>query len=102
MTTVTLKEAQASLGELCRRAKNGEDVGIASGRHVLRLVPTRMKRQNVLVLIPMTEDYVAQEYRLAPAELAQVKRRLDRRYRNEKRRGTIKRFSGDLERDIQD
>ena len=61
MTTITLKEAQTNLGELCRRANNGEDVGIISGRQVLRLVPTKVNRQNALVLIPMTGEYVAKE-----------------------------------------
>ncbi len=90
------------MGELCQRAKNGEDVGIISGRQVLRLVPTKINRQNAVVLIPMAEEYVAKEYGVAPAEFARFKKRLDRRYREEKRRGMIKRFSGDLEKDIQD
>ncbi len=99
---MTLKEAQTNLGDLCQRAKNGEDVGIISGRQVLRLVPTKVNRQNAVILIPMTEGYVAKEYGAAPAEFARFRRRLDRRYREEKRRGMIKRFSGDLEKDIQD
>jgi antitoxin (DNA-binding transcriptional repressor) of toxin-antitoxin stability system len=102
MTTMTLKEAQTNLGELCQRAKNGEDVGIVSGRQVLRLVPTKVNRQNALVLIPMTGEYVAKEYGVAPAEFGRFKKRLDRRYREEKSRGMIKRFSGDIEKDIQD
>lgn len=97
---MTLKEARTNLGELCQRAKNGEVVGIISGRQVLRLVPTRMNDQNAVVLIPMAEEYVAKEYGVAPAEFARFKKRLGRRYRDEKRRGTIKRFSGDLEKDI--
>ena len=102
MTTVTVKEAKDSLVELCQRANNGEDVGIISGRQVLRLVPAKVKRRDTLVLIPMTEEYLAQEYGLAPAEFARLKKRLERRYRMEKRRGTIKRFSGDLEEDLRD
>jgi antitoxin (DNA-binding transcriptional repressor) of toxin-antitoxin stability system len=99
---MTLKEAQTNLGELCQRAKNGEDGGIVSGRQVLRLVPTKVNRQNALVLIPMTGEYVAKEYGVAPAEFGRFKKRLDRRYREEKSRGMIKRFSGDIEKDIQD
>ena len=97
-----MKEAQNNLGELCQRAKNGEDVGIVSGRQVLRLVPTKVNRQNAVVLIPMTGEYMANEYGVAPAEIGRFKKRLVRRYREEKRRGTIKRFSGDIEKDIQD
>ena len=99
---MTLKEAQANLGELCQRAKNGEDVGIISGRQVLRLLPTRLNHKNALVLIPMTEEYAAKEYGVGAAEFTRFKKRLDRRYRKEKLRGMIKRFSGDLEKDIQD
>ena len=91
-----------NLGELCQRAKNGEDIGIVSGRQVIRLVPSKVKRQDDLVLVPMTKEYVAKEYGLAPVEFAQFKKRVDRRYRTEKRQGMIKRFSGDLEKDIQD
>ena len=99
---MALKEAQTNLGELCQRAKNGEDIGIVSGGQVFRLVPTKVNRQNDLVLVRMTKEYVANEYGVAPAEFARFKKRVDRRYRTEKRQGTIKRFSGDLEKDIQD
>ena len=99
---MTLKEAQTNLGELCQRAKNGEDVGIISGPQVLRLVPTKVNRQNAVVIIPMTEEYVAKEYGVTPAEFARFKKRIERRSREEKRRGLLKRFSGDIEKDIQD
>jgi antitoxin (DNA-binding transcriptional repressor) of toxin-antitoxin stability system len=102
MTTMTLKEAKTNLSELCQRAKDGEDVGIISGKEVLRLVPTKVNRHNSVVLIPMTREYVAKEYGVAPAEFAKFKKRLEGRYRKEKGRGTIKRFSGDIEKDLQD
>ncbi len=83
-------------------SQEGEDIGIVSGRQVLRLVPTKVKRQDNLVLIPLTKAYVARVYGVSPAEFSRFKKRMDSRYRAEKRRGTIKRFSGDLEKDIQD
>ena len=102
MTTVTLKDAQANLRDLCQRAKSGEEVGIISGRRLVRLVATDANPPNALVLIPMTEDYVAKEYGVASAEFARWRKRLAQRYREEQRHGMIKRFSGDLEKDIQD
>ena len=55
MTTMTLMEARTNLDELCRRAKNDEDVGIVFGRQVLRLIPTKVNRQNPVVLIPIKD-----------------------------------------------
>ena len=97
---MTLTEAQTDLGELCQGARNGEDVGIISGQQVLRLVPTKVNRQNAVVIIPMTEEYVDNEYGVTSAGFARFKKRLERRHCEERRRGLLECFSGDIEKDI--
>ena len=104
MKTLTITQARATLGEICEWAKTGKDVGIISGNQVLQLVPIEVKPfiPGEVVLVPLTEERAAKAYGVTASEFAAFRKQRNVEYAREKRTGTLRRFSGDLEKDIRD
>ena len=92
MTTLTVTKARANLPELLERAKRGEDIGIVSGDQIVALRPVTVS----------SDDYTWREYGATPAELARFEKRMEQRITAERKRGKIKRFPGNLEKDLAD
>ena len=94
MKNVTVTEARANLSAVLERAKKGEDIGIVSGNQVIQLKPVEV--------VPWEESYLCPEYRVTPEEWKRFKKRQAKKYQEAGRAGTLKYFSGDIEKDIQD
>ena len=92
MTTLAITKARANLSELLERAKRGEDIGIVSGDQIVALRPVTVS----------SDDYAWREYGATPAELARFEKRAEQRISKERKRGKIRRFSGNLEKDLGD
>ena len=92
MTTLTVTKARANLPELLERAKRGEDIGIVSGDQIVALRPVTVS----------SDDYTWREYGATPAELARFEKRIQQRITEQRQRGKIKRFPGNLEKDLAD
>ena len=92
MTTLTITKARANLSQLLEKAKRGEDIGIVCGDQIVALRPVTVS----------SDDYAWREYGATPAELARFEKRIEKQISGERKRGKIKRFSGNLERDLAD
>jgi len=92
MTTFTITRARANLSELLEKAKQGEDIGIVTGDQIVALRPVAVS----------SDDYAWREYGATPVELARFEKRVERQISKERKRGKIKRFSGNLEKDLAD
>jgi len=92
MKTVSIREASAHLATVLKRAQNGEDIGIISGNQVIQLKPVEV--------VPWEESYLYQEYGVTPAEWDRFSKRQRRKYQQAKREGSLKGFSGDIEKAI--
>ena len=90
MTTLTITKARANLSALLEKAKRGEDIGIVSGDQIVALRPVTVS----------SDDYAWREYGVTPAELGRFEKRMDRKIAAERKRGKIKRFTGNLEKDL--
>lgn len=92
MTTLTITKARANLSAILEKAKRGEDIGIVSGDQIVALRPVTVS----------SDDYARLEYGVTPAELERFEKRMERRISAERKRRTIRRFSGNLEKDLAD
>lgn len=92
MTTLTITKARANLSDLLEKAKRGEDIGIVSGDQIVALRPVTVS----------SDDYAWREYGVTPAELGRFEKRMERKISAERKRGKVKRFSGNLEKDLAD
>lgn len=92
MTTLSPTQARTNLPSLLRRAAKGEDIGILHGDQIIALRPVTVH----------SDDYVLREYGMTEKELDRFVKRTDRQIARERKAGTIKRYSGDLEADIAD
>ena len=92
MTTLTITKARANLSQLLEKAKKGEDIGIVSGDQIVALRPVTVS----------SDDYAWREYGVTPAEMKRFEERVERELAAERKRGTLKRFSGNLEKDLTD
>ncbi len=92
MTTLSPTQARANLSSLLKRAAKGEDIGILHGDQVIALRPVKVH----------SDDYALQEYGVTEEELDRFVKRMDQRIARDRKAGTIKRYSGDLEADIAD
>ena len=90
MTTLTIDKARANLADLLEKAKKGDDIGIVSGDQIIALRPVTVS----------SDDYAWREYGVTPAELERFEKRMERELARERKRGTIRRFSGNLEKDL--
>jgi antitoxin (DNA-binding transcriptional repressor) of toxin-antitoxin stability system len=92
MTTLTISKARANLSDLLEKAKKGEDIGILSGDQIVALRPVTVS----------SDDYAWREYGVTPAEMQRFEKRMERAIKHERKRGRVKRFSGNLEKDLAD
>ena len=92
MTTLSITKARANLSALLEKAKRGEDIGIVSGDQIVALRPVTVS----------SDDYAWREYGATPEELDRFEKRVEKSIAAERKRGTIKRFTGDLEKDLTD
>ena len=92
MTTLTITKARANLSQLLEKAKKGEDIGIVSGDQIVALRPVTVS----------SDDYAWREYGVTPAEMKRLAERVEREMASERKRGKMKRFSGNLEKDLAD
>ena len=92
MTTLTITKARANLSQLLEKAKKGEDIGIVSGDQIVALRPVTVS----------SDDYAWREYGVTPAEMKRLEERVEREMASERKRGKMKRFSGNLEKDLAD
>jgi antitoxin (DNA-binding transcriptional repressor) of toxin-antitoxin stability system len=92
MTTLTISKARANLSDLLEKAKKGEDIGILSGDQIVALRPVTVS----------SDDYVWREYGVTPAEMQRFEKRMESAIKRERKRGQVKRFSGNLEKDLAD
>ena len=92
MTTLSPTQARTNLSSLLKRAAKGEDIGILHGGQVIALRPVTVH----------SDDYALREYGVTEKELDRFVKRTDRQIARERKAGTIKRYSGDLEADIAD
>ena len=92
MTTLTISKARANLSELLEKAKKGEDIGIVSGDQIVALRPVTVS----------SDDYAWREYCVTPEQMERFEKRMERAIGGERRRGKVKRFSGNLEKDLAD
>ena len=92
MTTLSPTQARTNLSSLLRRAAKGEDIGILHGDQVIALRPVKVH----------SDDYALREYGVTEQELDRFVKRMDKRIARERKAGTMKRYSGNLEADIAD
>ena len=92
MTTLTISKARANLSDLLEKAKKGEDIGILSGDQIVALRPVTVS----------SDDYAWREYGVSPQQMKRFAKRMEREIRSERKRGKVKRFSGNLEKDLAD
>ena len=92
MTTLTITKARANLSSLLEKAKRGDDIGIVSGDQIIALRPVTVS----------SDDYAWREYGATPAEMRRFEKRMKREIARGRKRGDIKRFSGNFEKDLAD
>jgi len=90
MKTLSVTDARQNLTRWLQAAMKGEDVGILCGNQVVALRPVRV----------YSEDYALQEYGLTKKELIRAAKRMDSELTADKRRGRLRRYSGNLESDL--
>lgn len=90
MTTLSPTQARTNLSSLLKRAAKGEDIGILHGDQVIALRPVTVH----------SDDYALREYGVTEKQLDRFVKRSDRQIARERKAGTIKRYTGDLEADI--
>lgn len=92
MKTLSPTQARSNLSSLLKRAANGEDIGILHGDQVIALRPVTVH----------SDDYALREYGVTEKELDRFVKRMNRRIAQERKKGTIKKYSGNLEADLAD
>jgi len=90
MKTLSPTQARSNLSSVLKRAANGEDIGILHGDKIIALRPVTVH----------SDDYALREYGVTEKELDQFVKRTDRKIAEERKKGTIKRYSGNLEADL--
>ena len=90
MKTLSVTDARQNLTRWLRLAMAGEDVGILCGNRIvaLRLVQV------------YSEDYALQEYGLTKKDISRAAKRMDAELAEDKERGRLRRYSGNLEKDL--
>jgi antitoxin (DNA-binding transcriptional repressor) of toxin-antitoxin stability system len=92
MTTLSPTQARTNLSSLLKRAAKGEDIGILHGDQIIALRPVTVH----------SDDYALREYGVTEQELDRFVKRTNRQIARERKAGTVKRYTGDLEADIAD
>jgi antitoxin (DNA-binding transcriptional repressor) of toxin-antitoxin stability system len=90
MKTLSVTDARQNLTRWLQLAMDGEDVGILCGNRIVALRPVQV----------YSEDYALQEYGLTKKELNRAAKRMDAEMAGDKKRGRLRRYSGNLEKDL--
>ena len=91
MKTLTITNAKKNLGQWLAAAARGEDIGIVSGADIIALRKVEVE----------STDYAQREYGLTKQELSRAAKRMDTELTAEKKRGRLRRYSGNIEHDLQ-
>lgn len=86
MKTLTITEGRGRLGHWLKKATEGEDVGFVFNGKIVALRPVEV----------YSGDYALQEYGLTEAEVKAAGRRIKKDVAVERKRGTLKTFTGDI------
>jgi len=86
MKTLTITEGRGRLGFWLKKAIEGEDVGFVLGDKIVALRPVAV----------YSDDYALQEYGLTEREAKAAARRIKKSIAGERKRGTLKAFTGDI------
>lgn len=86
MKTLTITEGRGRLGYWLKRAGQGEDIGFMVEGKVIALRPVEVH----------SADYILQEYGLTTEEAEAAGRRIKASIASERKRGTVKPFTGKL------
>jgi hypothetical protein len=86
MKTLTITEGRGRLGHWLKKATEGEDVGFVFEGKIVALRPVEV----------YSGDYALQEYGLTEAEVKAAERRIKKNVAAERKRGTLKTFTGDI------
>jgi hypothetical protein len=86
MKTLTITEGRGRLGYWLKKAVEGSDVGFVFEGKIVALRPVEV----------ISTDYALQEYGLTEAEAAAAARRIKKNIATERKRGTLKTFTGDI------
>jgi antitoxin (DNA-binding transcriptional repressor) of toxin-antitoxin stability system len=92
MKTLSPTEARANLTSWLKRAAAGEEIGILCGNKVIALQPVEVQ----------STDYALREYTLASVQLDQWTKNMDHEIEQERAKGKVRRYSGNLEADLRD
>ncbi len=90
MKTLTITNAKKNLGQWLAAAARGEDIGIVSGADIIALRKVEVE----------STDYAQREYGLTRQELSRAAKRMDTELAAEKKRGRLRRYSGNPEHDL--
>ena len=91
MKTLTITDAKKNLGRWLSAAARGEDIGIVSGADIIALRKVEVE----------STDYAQREYGVTNAELRRAAKRMDAELSADKKRARLRRYTGNLERDLQ-
>jgi hypothetical protein len=86
MKTLTVTEGRGRLGYWLKRSGQGEDIGFMVDGKVIALRPVEIH----------SADYALQEYGLTPTEMEGAARGIKASIASERKRGTVKPFTGKL------
>ena len=86
MKTLTITEGRGRLGHWLKKATEGEDVGFIFEGKIVALRPVEV----------YSGDYALREYGLTEAETNAAARRIKKSIATERKRGTLKTFTGDV------
>jgi hypothetical protein len=86
MKTLTITEGRGRLGYWLKKATEGEDVGFVFEGKIVALRPVEVT----------SADYALREYGLTEAEAKTAARRIKKSIATERKRGTLKTFTGDV------
>jgi len=86
MKTLTITEGRGRLGHWLKKATEGEDVGFVFEGKIVALRPVEVT----------STDYAFREYGLTEAEANAAARRIKKNIATERKRGTLKTFTGGI------
>jgi hypothetical protein len=86
MKTLTITEGRGRLGYWLKKAVEGADVGFVFEGKIVALRPVEV----------YSGDYALREYGLTEAETKAAERRINKNIATERKRGTLKTFTGDI------
>jgi hypothetical protein len=87
MKTLTITAGRGRLGHWLKKAVAGEDIGFVIGDKIVALRPVNV----------YSGDYALQEYGMTETEMKQAARRIEKAVAAERRRGTVKPFTGNAD-----